>query len=83
MFIKTGNIAKPEKINDLNQLYVRFQITTETALEWLYKWIHENLLDGSVNHYRDQEIQYITGSNEFPIPSSIILNPCSNVIASR
>ena len=65
MFIKTGNIAKPEKINDLNQLYVRFPITTETALEWLYKWIHENLLDGSVNHYRDQEIQYITGSNEF------------------
>ena len=65
IFIKSGNIAKPEKTNDLDQLYVSFRITTDTALEWLYKWIHENLLDGTVNHYRDQEIQYITGSNEF------------------
>ena len=65
IFSKSGNIAKPQKKNDLDQLYVMFHIITDDALEWLYKWIHENLLDGNVNHYRDQEIQYITGSDEF------------------
>lgn len=65
LFMKAGNLANPEKTNDIDQLYVSFTVVTDNALEWLYKWIHEYMLDGQINHDRDTEIKYITGNNEF------------------
>lgn len=65
LFASFGNVAKPVKTNEMGQLFVQFHIISANALEWLYKWIHENLLDGPINQMRDQEIKYITGSDEF------------------
>lgn len=64
-FGKTGNILQPLGKNEVNQINIKFTLTTSDAIIWLYTWIHKTLLDGFINKDRDDDILWITGTPEF------------------